>query len=82
MSEAALKLEIEDAKREAFDSTEQLNQASMHQKRAAEQLNLRVERAESHNTVLQRKVTYLEEELKRNVGLLNEKQRALEVCIY
>ena len=81
LSESALKLEIEDAKREAFDSTEQLQEANLRHKTTAEQLELRVERAESHNTMLQRKVTYLEEELKRNVGLLTEKQRALEVCI-
>ena len=80
MSESALKLEIEDAKREAFDSVEELKEATLRHKTAAEQLELRIEHAESHSAVLQRKVTYLEEELKRNVGLLMEKERALEVC--
>ena len=79
MSESALKLEIEDAKREAFVSAEERKEAILHHKTSTEQLELRIEHAESHSAVLQRKVTYLEEELKRNVTLSLQKERALEV---
>ena len=80
LSESALRLEIEDAKRDAFQCQERLREATLHHDTTIEQLDLRVERAESHSAVLQRKVTYLEDELKRNVGVLLEKERALEVC--